>query len=762
MDNLSDELVLSVLSFLSTPEDLKSFALTNKQWYKWIFASEAADILFLDLYHHHFRPTQRHPCGVESVVGEEGKLLWKNLYNLRHSLRQQQQSQTQQQQQQQTRGARVAAAPSSIREPQILCCNALQTLEILPSEEEKEALLYDNPEHDTLERLPCCGYFGMHPIARGAVAIWGDFAGLRVAPSWDALLNPRSHDRDRLEGVQDERQTQVMDLKVHPVFDNQLFLAFASGVVKAVVVQDDHELKVKSSALVHLSEVTCLALIPALTKDHPGYLISADVKGNVCLYPDALTQMSVDKQIWISEQIHNNRLPIFSMTATVFHTQQQQQQRQIVLCLGGQGLKLALWKLQHANGIFGGGVEVVERQEFDFERIVSDSTGDDDEDETEENEDQSIEHSINHASFVGPVTAYNNHPLTYAKDTLVLGTSRGLVLTLDFSGHVEDPNRPHLEFRFGPKKLHFCSAESTTRIGNMILSAGGKDGLVKAMDLVTGASLATLMVHPGRLLSPSRRENPALLKCAVVRSWVCHQRQSIVNLCRDGHISEWSFEMHTIHARGKRDAPDPLQNTSKRPRRSTNRNNPPLLVSRAQLPDSSATRNSMNRSQAAVPQPFQLPSVDDTPALLNSIPESARDYSNQIGFVPWKKHHLPVLVVSPLSIPPGPIRDHWLERHHKFQERKQRNSNARPPLLVYFYGATDPGRAYMVVSCSNFTPYEKAMSKRYHEIPTGLQRKIDSGAALTHDETERINGLRLVFDEADRAPMDRTHLLKNC
>jgi hypothetical protein len=56
---------------------------------------------------------------------------------------------------------------------------------------------------------------------------------------------------------------------------------------------------------------------------------------------------------------------------------------------------------------------------------------------------------------------------------------------------------------------------------------------------------------------------------------------------------------------------------------------------------------------------------EERDAVLASIPESYRALFGQIGFYPWSKSLLPVLIVSPYDVPPSPVRKQWLEMFNK-------------------------------------------------------------------------------------------------
>lgn len=819
MDILSDELLCSVLAFLPDVADLKAFALASSRWYAWIFTSEAADGLFLELYQRQFRPKK--PWREERVSNPHtlrGKQLWKNLYNIQHSIKQRRRQHGHCPQEHNSMSTRrpirslspavvcfcqsspCAAAASVPRSATSLSSSttttttvapvqALHTIEILPVEEEAEAILYDNHDLDVMtddtDGLPCVGYFGLRPLAGGNVAVWGDFAGLRVAPSWDALLNPRSQERDRLVAIHDEKQSQVMGLRVNPKDDRQFFLGFASGVVMALVLQDGdaQETQVKSSCTSHSFEITCLAIVPDPSRDdHPGYLVSACVNGDVCLYPRALTELDLEYKVRLHET-HDaiQAFPVYTMSATVFgHTQS-------VLCLGGQGHRLQLWQLQEddcSSHGKSGGLRVVGVQYFEYEDPEVDFSDDD------EVEDAQTDHNATCVTFVGPLTALHGRQdrATPATDFLVLGTSRGRVMVWDLVDHAEDMHRPYLELRHCYGKVQAGCVESIERVGNMVFTTGGREGVVKVIDLVSRATLATLLVHPGRMLAPQRPAVPVRLKCAVITSWVCHERQSIICLCRDGHIGEWSFQVQTLPAPNTIAAAAKhsligLPKTGKRARKSVNALSAlshaisPNVATKVPVETNKEYQTSRRRKlRAANEQNVEAPrtiaaaqnsspNCNEICTLLKALkayPDEAKDLFKEVGFVRWRKRHLPVLVLSPLDVPAGPVREAWLRAYHKYQNSLQNGSHRRmnPSVLVHWYGSENPKRAYSLVPCTKFIPYEQCVAKGLQNVTDRLQQRMTSGKAVSSAEREYLQGIQIMQQEVDIAPSNRSHLLR--
>lgn len=558
METLSDELLAAIVSFLPSTQDLQNLSLTNNHYYQWVMSSRTADEVFRELYKRHFPAA---PHGLDTRVS--GRELWQDVYHVYQSVlnegRQERQSSRQIDNEDTDQGP--TSTRRAARATVTTAGHPLSTVEVLPPEEEAEAIIYDNHdvEFNTDDRQPCVGYFGLHPLlptsptttssttstttttsTNAPIAIWGDFPGLKVAPCWDALLNPHSVHRDQLKSVHDERQSQVMDFRVHPQgqalveqgYTSPFFIAFASGVVMAVAVsQQDKELVTVSTSNTHSSEVTALAILPANASssgNQLGYLLSVCVNGQVYLYPDSLTKMNLDRKICLNPtDTIIPRGPVFSMSATRLN-------ELTILCLGGQGLKVSLWQLTTANTTDSSLPQVLGMHEFEYEPHVSF-------DGQEEEEEEAVDHNITHISFVGPVVGGT---ATTKKDALAMGTSRGHIVTWDLTMSSQT-NKPELILHTSHEGAHNGgSVESMERVGNVLLTTGGNDGIIKAMHIGSGLPLANLLIHPGRLVSPPRP--PVRLKCAVVKAWVCHERQSIIGFCRDGHISEWSFQLHKL------------------------------------------------------------------------------------------------------------------------------------------------------------------------------------------------------------------------
>jgi hypothetical protein len=51
--------------------------------------------------------------------------------------------------------------------------------------------------------------------------------------------------------------------------------------------------------------------------------------------------------------------------------------------------------------------------------------------------------------------------------------------------------------------------------------------------------------------------------------------------------------------------------------------------------------------------------------VLNDVPEQVKEKYGQIGFSKWGKVFIPVLIMNPFHVPPGPVRETWFDMYEK-------------------------------------------------------------------------------------------------
>jgi WD40 repeat protein len=314
LTDFTDDILHHIFAYVSTMQDLRSFAYVNKRTHQWVFRSAATDALFGALYCHVFGQENARPDGRKS---------WKCLYSLRQSL----------------------AQDMNVTNP-----FQLNTLGILTPDREIEAVGYDHPIH--FRTGQCLGYFGLErifPKGDGPLAIWGDYDGVFLVPSLEDILpsDPYTGRRATKQFSRIPGDSQVLTVLASPMSYNEetnsstLFLGFASGQVQAVrVVGKDgrYAYDTVSCAMAHRDEVTKLTVLPL----DPPCVASSSVDGSVIVYPE-----SVSSKPTLENAVMGCRSTdkILCMAATKWGGD-----KQVLLCTGDERGRLTIWSQQHMPG----------------------------------------------------------------------------------------------------------------------------------------------------------------------------------------------------------------------------------------------------------------------------------------------------------------------------------------------------------------------------------------------------------------------------
>lgn len=135
--------------------------------------------------------------------------------------------------------------------------------------------------------------------------------------------------------------------------------------------------------------------------------------------------------------------------------------------------------------------------------------------------------------------------------------------------------------------------------------------------------------------------------------------------------------------------------------------------------------------------------------ILNNIPEETRVLYRQVGFFNANGYHFPVLALGPFDVPPGSLREKWLEK-------------ANSSLGVYCFGQEDVSLAYDMIPTESFIPYEDGVENNFHILPACILEKNISGAELSPIEEVLKEGINKANAEAHKMiPEDRYHPLNN-
>ncbi len=462
LTDFSDDILHQIYSFIPTIQDLRNFSQVNKRACQWMFGSKTTDPLFDAAYQRAFG---------ETSCQTSGRKTWKELYRIRQCLSQ---------------------AASGMNHQ-----SELNTVGVLSLELESEAVGYDHPRH--FRDGQCLGYFGMaqvFPRGDSPIAIWGDFNGIVIVPSIEALLSSDTLPTKSFQRI--AGNSQVLCVLVSNVYydpyENStcFFLGYASGhvrVVKAMQEGDRYSYEVISTAQAHTDEVTALAILPF----HNPCIASSSVDGTVIFYPNSIQGLPTLCSPAEACKTPNEKILCFGAT--------RGEHGHVFLCTGSSEGVLTRWSPFDS---------------MDFFKWKKTS-------------------SIPLGTVASAPTLLEF--LHGTSDTIVVGTNSGSLLTYRMSLSLEAP----LLCGFNPLKheatAHIGAVESIKTVGNLLLTSGAHESHLMAWDIRTLSPVGSIMAHPGHL----HLSTGSIFRCAVISVLVCREREALVTLYRDGNIREYSY-----------------------------------------------------------------------------------------------------------------------------------------------------------------------------------------------------------------------------
>ena len=331
MSNLSEDLLYQIASFLPTLSQLVSFCKTSKRSQHLLYRSVHSEKLFRGVFLRAF--------GEQGTRGNfERDLSWRERWFMIRDLR---------------RGL----VQDCIRPPSAMIHQLKETIGVLPTQDEREAIFYDNPEHADPQRAYCNGYFGLErlylPRPPNAGSDWqppiivrGDFNGIKIFSSM-SLFYRNQNGRGQMSRASDAAFTlgddegggQVLSL-IHCDLNDQesmlidpnqpcCFIGYASGRVAAVSAtltecKSKYALTIAGEHHAHGSEVTDLAFVNCSSSEenkNVPVLFSSCCDGMVYFYPNAMNpeqNFSMDQSVLAFT--NHFSCPIFSMASTTIYS----------------------------------------------------------------------------------------------------------------------------------------------------------------------------------------------------------------------------------------------------------------------------------------------------------------------------------------------------------------------------------------------------------------------------------------------------------
>lgn len=144
--------------------------------------------------------------------------------------------------------------------------------------------------------------------------------------------------------------------------------------------------------------------------------------------------------------------------------------------------------------------------------------------------------------------------------------------------------------------------------------------------------------------------------------------------------------------------------------------------------------------------------------ILKDVPKEVKDRFGEIFFTKWGTQTLPCLAMNPYSVPPGNVRDTWLDMYDKV---KAANRLKFMTNLVYWYGSSkDPNNAFSFIESKKLIPYETAVKKELDHISDVTWQKYHDGKQLTPSQRFFIEGILELRSDLPKEPHERFGYMK--
>ena len=89
------------------------------------------------------------------------------------------------------------------------------------------------------------------------------------------------------------------------------------------------------------------------------------------------------------------------------------------------------------------------------------------------------------------------------------------------------------------------------------------------------------------------------------------------------------------------------------------------LTESTKSPKLHGKQNKMNQDQERLLEERKQQFEEDRDEILRNIPKDSRKQFKELGFGKWNRDWLPVMILGPYDVAPGPVRDQWMSMAEK-------------------------------------------------------------------------------------------------
>mmetsp|Transcript_20040 Transcript_20040/g.55306 ORF Transcript_20040/g.55306 Transcript_20040/m.55306 type:complete len:656 (+) Transcript_20040:54-2021(+) len=144
----------------------------------------------------------------------------------------------------------------------------------------------------------------------------------------------------------------------------------------------------------------------------------------------------------------------------------------------------------------------------------------------------------------------------------------------------------------------------------------------------------------------------------------------------------------------------------------------------------------------------------DKEEILRLVPPDIQKMWGQVGFAKWNKSYLPALNLCPYDVPPGPVRQMWMDMFEKM--RKNGHPLEKMSYLVYWYGSENGAYYYSITANSNFVKYDVAPDKMKDFAKKAKEKHMHS-EKLSAEDKQMLRALKEVEEDLAESSCVKKH-----